>query len=139
MRTWSGYGLKTLRTSMEHSQSYVAEILQQMEAVRYLDGIGCRFPDGISVLAAAVSAYDLYAGMSREPSSEGVGAAIGKEIHRSVMLEVHQDGAPASPASEGEIVHAQDPGRRCLAEIEGTDVLEQGVAGDHHSEFAKQS
>jgi hypothetical protein len=68
VRTRSGYALKALRTSLPHPQDHVPEILEQVETVRYLDSTRCRFPDGVGVLAAAVTAYYLHTGMLSEPS-----------------------------------------------------------------------
>jgi hypothetical protein len=138
MTTGSGYGLKELRTPLEHSQDYVSEILEQVEAIRNLDGAGHSSLDGVGVLTAAVAADHFDVGVLSEPRGERFGAPVRKDVHQSVVLQVHMDSAPATPAPEGEVIHAQDP-RRCRAfEIERTDVPQQGVAGDRHAEFVKK-
>jgi hypothetical protein len=59
VRTGSGYGLKALRTPLEHPQHHICEVLDEVEAIRYLDGTRCRSPESIGVLSAAVTPYHL--------------------------------------------------------------------------------
>jgi hypothetical protein len=49
VRTGSRYGLKALRTPLEHPQEHVTEVLDEVETVSYLDGTRCRFPDGVGL------------------------------------------------------------------------------------------
>jgi hypothetical protein len=109
-----------------------------VKAVRYLDSLGRRFLDGIGVLATAVPAHYLYARMLCEPAGERFGAPIGQYVHHLAPFQIHQHGAPASSAPKGEVVYTQDPRCLRLSEVPGTNVLKQGVAGDRHSQFAKQ-
>jgi hypothetical protein len=137
-RPGSGYGLKALRTSLEHPQDHISEILDEVEAVRYLDDIGRRFPYGIGVLAAAVPADHLDSRMLREPPGEGVRAAVRQNANQHVTFEIYQYRSPATSAPEGEVVHTQDLGCPRFSEVTGTDVSRQGISRNHHSQFAEQ-
>ena len=124
MRTGSGYRFESLRTSLENAQHYVPEVLQEVEAIRYLYSIRRRLPDGVGILAAAIAADHFDAGVLGEPGGERTGIPVRQYVHQPVVLQIYQDGAPAMPAPEGEVVDAQDSWCRRLFESKGADVIE---------------
>ena len=114
-----GYARKKDRwVPQKHSQDHVLEVLQEVEAICYLDGTRCRPSDGIGVLSAAITAYHFYAGVLDEPRSGRSRAPIGQYVRQPVALQVNQYSSPAAPTPEGEVVYAQDSWRRRLYEVE---------------------
>jgi hypothetical protein len=90
VRTGSGYRLKSLRTSLEHAQHHVPEILQEVETIRYLDGTRRRPTDGVGILAAAIAAAHFDAGVLRDPRDERTGVPVRQHVHQPVVLQVHK-------------------------------------------------
>jgi hypothetical protein len=91
------------------------------------------------VLAATAPAHHLDPRMLRKPSGEGVRATVRQNIHRHVSFKIHQYRPVAGPATEGEVIHAQNPGRLAIRRLHRADVVQQHVPGDHDPEIFQKA
>ncbi len=123
----------------EYSRNHISEVLQEVEAVRNLHGIGYGSSCSLCVLTSTIPAHHLHTRMFPEPPGEGVRAAVGQNIHQRVPFEIHQNRPVAGPATESEVVHAQDPRRLTTREPHRADAVQQGVPGDHDPEVFQKA
>jgi hypothetical protein len=123
----------------EHSRNHVTQVLQEMEAISYLHGVRSGPPHRFGVLSATVPAHHLHPLMLTEPPGEAVRAPVGQNIHQCVTFEIHQYRPVAGPATEGEVVHTQDPRRSVGPKYRRTDVVEQGVSADYDPEIFQKA
>ena len=77
--------------------------------------------------------------MMLEPSSHGVGLAIGQHVDGPVALEIDDDGAVAPAAAPSPVVDADDPRRGRRLDRHRPDQPQQGVAADRHGEARGQA
>ena len=89
------------------------EILQQMKAVRDLDGLGRALARPLSIGGRPIAGDHGYSRMLLEPLGEGRCGAIREERHGLAALQIDQDGAIGVPFPEGEVVHTQHGGAFC--------------------------
>ncbi|GAB4200605.1 MAG: hypothetical protein OHK0022_21830 [Roseiflexaceae bacterium] len=100
-------GLKNRLMPLKNGLEYVAKVLDQMEAVGHLHGLGGTARGTLSILTAAVAADHLNARMVSQPLSQGSSRALGEQIHDLVTFQVNQDGAVDLAFAQGEIVNAE--------------------------------
>jgi hypothetical protein len=65
---------------------YIAQILQEVPAIRYLDGIGRALATTLGVVLPAIPTDDLDLVMRREPGRECFRGSVGEEIYRTVAF-----------------------------------------------------
>ena len=75
-----------------------------------------------------------------QPGGQGVGTAVGQQVHDLTPLEVAQDRAVAPPAAPRPVVHAEHSGCHGRRADGGapSDQPEQRVAADRRAEAAGQ-
>jgi hypothetical protein len=103
-------GVEDLRMRENHLVQRFAEILEQMKAVRNLDGGRGALACTLSVGLGAVACDHLHSRMLPEPLRQGLGRALRQQGHRLPEFQVHQDGAIRVAFPQGEIVHTEDLG-----------------------------
>ena len=123
----------------EHSRNHISEVLQEVEAVGNLHGARSDPTYSLAVLIAKVPAHHLDPRMLRKPSGEGVCATVRQNIHRHVSFKIHQYRPVAGPATEGEVVHAQNPGRLAMRRPHRADVVQHRVSGGHDPEIFQKA
>src|SRR5437588_12932433 len=91
----------------EHLLQCVGESLEQMETIRYLDGIRCSTSCRFGIAAPPIPADNLRCPMLGEPGHQRVGGAIRQEVDHAMPFQVHHHGAVPMPSAEGPIIHSQ--------------------------------
>jgi hypothetical protein len=84
-----------------------AKVLQEVEAIRDLEGLRSCLPCSFRIRAATGAAHDLDSRVVPQPYRKGCGFAVRQQIDDPTPFQVDQDGAIAESAMEGEIVHPQ--------------------------------
>ena len=128
MHGWSRNQIQDFGVVLEHPKNNVPEVLQKVETVRNLHGVRSCPPRRFGVLATTIPAHYLHPRMLPEPMGESVRAAVRQDIHQRVAFEIHQDRSVAGAPTESEVVHAQDPGRFVVPELQRADMVQQGVS-----------
>ena len=106
------------RGAVRRRRDGVAEVAQQVPAVRDLDRARGAAADAVGVGAGAVAGDDFDARVRLQPPRQRLGPPVGQQVHNAAPLEVHEDGPVAMAAAPGPIVHRQHargwrrPGRR---------------------------
>lgn len=77
--------------SHEESLQGISEILQEVPPVGNLHGIRRTTSGTVRIGAGSISADNLDARVSLQPSSKGISRAIGQQINRTVALKVDQN------------------------------------------------
>src|SRR5215204_3506848 len=131
--------VQNLSVLPEYSRNHVPEVLQKVEAVSDLYGVRSNPPRRFGVLSAAIPTHHLHTRMLRKPPGEGVRAPVGQNVHQRVTFEVHKYRPVAGPATEGEVVYAQDPRRLVTRKPHRADAAQQGITGDHDAEVFQQT
>ena len=80
----------------------IAEIAQQMPAIRNLDGVGCALSGTVGVGAGAIARDEGHARVLPQPHRQGLGLTVGKQIHHAVALQVDQDRAERWPRRQAQ-------------------------------------
>jgi hypothetical protein len=80
--------------------------------VHDLNRIRRAFGRSLNKRVAAISTYNLDAGMSLQPTFHARRLTIRQEIEGSVLLQVNKDRAVGMPFPKGEVIHAKNTGRR---------------------------
>src|SRR3954453_560363 len=75
-----------------------------MKPISYLNGVRRTLPDTLSIGAGAITANDLYGGVSPQPFGERVGFAVREEIERPGAFQMDEHGAVSVSATPGPIV-----------------------------------
>ena len=96
------------------------QVLEEVETVRDLNGVGSSLAGSLRVGTAAVAGDDLDAGMLPQPLGQGLGPAVGEQVDDAAALEVHQDRPILLAFPFGPIVHPEHPGHDRLG---GRDLL----------------
>jgi hypothetical protein len=94
----------------------LAQISQDMEAVRHLHGLWCSPPASIGVAPSAIPAQHFHSWMLQQPRRKGVGCPVREHIHPDMALQIDQQGAVLAAATEGKVIDAQHPRRPSLQE-----------------------
>jgi hypothetical protein len=100
-------GLKNHLMSLKNGLEHIAEVLNQMETVGHLHGLGGAAGGAFGILSASVAAEDLNTRMVCEPLGQGSGRALGEQVHDLVAVQANQDGAVDMAFAKGEIVNAE--------------------------------
>lgn len=116
----------------------LAEVVEQVPAVRDLERAGGTFGDRPSVLGRAVTGDDFDAGMGAEPRRDRVGRPVRQEIDGPPPLEVDEDRPPRSPSAPRPIIDAKGAGRSSLLNGGTVDETEDRVGARRHSQFPKE-
>ena len=66
---------------LEHPKNNVSQILQEMETVRNLHGIGCGSTCGLCILAATIPAHYLNTRMLPEPVGESIRTPVRQDVY----------------------------------------------------------
>lgn len=115
---------------VDHRPQRIAQIAQQMPAVRDLD----RRWRAVGVSPRAVTGDDLDTRVRPEPSGQGLGLPIRQQVDDLVALEIDQGGAVAVAAPERPVVDAQHPGWRSNHRGLAHHQAQQRVRADRHGE-----
>jgi hypothetical protein len=91
---------------LERALDGLGQILQQVEAVSYLDGLRCSLRGPLRVAAGAITADELDGRMSREPGCKCLGLAVGEEIGYESLLNVDENRAVRVTFSPRPVVDA---------------------------------
>jgi hypothetical protein len=122
----------------KHLSQRVREVLEQMKAIRDLNGIRGSLPSALRVGAAAVTSNDLDAGMRLQPVGQCLGPPIGEQVDHAAALEVHQDRAILLAFALGPVVHPEharhDGARRCAL----LQPAQERIAAGAHSQSGGQ-
>ncbi len=88
------------------------EILQQVKAISYLNGIGCTAACTFGIAPAPIPTDDLGATVLFQPRLKRFWLPVGQEVDHAVSLEINHDSAVAVTTAEGEVIDTQDA--RCV-------------------------
>ena len=77
----------------------IAEVAQQMPAIRHLDRLRRALAYSVGVGASTFTRDDLYPGMLTKPFRERLSLTVWQQVHDLVALEVDEDSAVAAPSS----------------------------------------
>src|SRR5215204_490546 len=86
----------------------LAQVLQEVPAVRHLYCRGRAFGDAAGVSLRAVPGDNLDAGMHSEPRAQCFRFTIRQEINRKALLQVDEKRAVSQTTAEGEVVNPDD-------------------------------
>jgi hypothetical protein len=119
----------------------VAEVAQQVPAVRDLDRVRRAAAHAVGVGPGAVARDDLDAGVRPEPCRQGLGPAVRQEVHHPAALQVDEDGPVPVAAAPGPVVDRQHPrGRTRLRDrVVPARQPQQGVGAGRHGEPRRQA
>jgi len=81
------------------------QVLQEMETVRDLRGVGRALACTLGIRARPIPRDDLHPGMLPQPLRDGLGGTIREEFHGLAACEIHQDRAIRMPFPQRKIVH----------------------------------
>jgi hypothetical protein len=84
------------------------EVLEEMEAIRHLNGLGGTARGAFREAAATVTAHHGNVRLHLEPLSQGVRLAIWQQIEHTVAFEVDEDRTVVLPTPESPVVDADD-------------------------------
>jgi hypothetical protein len=88
------------------------EVADQMPPVKDVLGLGCAWGGATRILRRAVTTADEDARMCPEPCGEGISRAIGPQVNRPMVLQIHQQGAVRTPTPQCPSVHPEEGGCR---------------------------
>src|SRR5882757_3024107 len=109
--TFHTYPQLTPRGTAQLLLDRLAQVLQQMEAVRDLPGLWRALARAISIETSAVPANDLNLGMSLEPFGSGGRRTIRQHIDHLSTLQVNNDCPVAATLSPAPVIDAGHPDR----------------------------
>ena len=107
----------------ENARDHVFEVLQKMEAISNLYSVRSKLPCCFGVLAAMIPAHYLHTRVLLKPPGEGVCATVRQDLYQSAVFKVHQDRPVVGSPTEGQVVHAQDPGCFVILELQRADMF----------------
>jgi hypothetical protein len=84
----------------------LAEVLDEMEAIDHLDGLGRASAKAIGVEVAPIATNHGDRRMLGEPGRDAGGRAVRQEVHDAVVREVDQDRAIPMTSPPGPLVDA---------------------------------
>jgi hypothetical protein len=117
----------------------LAQVVPQVPAVGYLDGLGSTGAGAIGVGAGTIAADNLDSGMGFEPVGQGGSLAVWQHVYESAGDHVQQD-RPVDPAlAQGEIVHTEHRDLANLRLGSPPQQPQQRVAADRHTQRGRQS
>ena len=125
--------------TQQHAPDHVAEVAQQMEAVRHLDRLRRAPARAVGVLPAPVAADDRDLRVLPQPRRDSRRRPIGQEVDESVPLQIDQHRPVAPPLAPGEIVHAADADRRGRWRGRAADQAQQGVRARRLAEIGGEA
>jgi len=103
-------------------------MLQEMPAVRYLDGMRGPLGHARAVCVGTVSRDHGHLGMRPQPRSDGLRQAILQEIHGAALFEIDHDRAVAVPLPVRPVVDANHVWGGSLSGLVRTDPAQHGLA-----------
>ncbi len=74
--------------ALEHPEQRVRDVAQEVPAVGHLDRLRGAAADAVRIGSSPVARHDRDAGVPKEPGRQGVGVAVGQEVHDLSPLEV---------------------------------------------------
>jgi len=127
--------------AVDHGANGVAEIAQEVPAIRHLDCIGGTLADAVCIRARTVTGDDLDPGVLTQPHCECLGLAVWQEFHDRVAFEIDEDGAVAVPSPPRPVVHPKNlwDRRRRLGDYRLGGHPQQRVGADWDGEPFGQS
>src|SRR5260221_2399886 len=67
------------------------QVVEQMNAIRHLPGLGSPLPSSFGVKAVAVTADDLHFGMPAQPTGDALGSAIREHVPHTPGIQGNED------------------------------------------------
>ncbi len=122
----------------EEALEGLAEVVQQVPAVRHLRGLGRAARRPVGVETATVTADDLDPGVFHEPRGDGVCGAVGEEVDDPVPLQIDQHRAEAAPAPPGPVIDPEDARGRYRRQRRGPDSVQECIRAGVESQRAEQ-
>jgi len=119
-----------------HGADGIAEVAQQVPAVRHLDRIRRALAHAVRVGAGPVARDDLDPGVLTEPPGQGFALPVGQQVHEPIALQVDQGRPVAVATAPGPIINGEGARRgRRLAIIAGrAGHPQQRVGADRHGQ-----
>jgi hypothetical protein len=110
----------------------LAQVLQQVPAVRDLKRLRRPFGGGLGVGRPAVAGDDLDAGVFLQPRRQRGAVPAHQDVEDAAALQVDEDGAVALALADGPVIDADVAGRRGGLIGGGLDAAQQGVRAGRH-------
>jgi hypothetical protein len=113
-------GLQGRALIMQEGLDGFPQVFDQMKPIYDLDSVGRAPANAIRIEGAPIAANDGHRGMLGQPVRNEVRGALRQEIKDVVILQVHQNGPVALPASPGPLIdpqHLWGRGRRHLSPL----------------------
>jgi hypothetical protein len=114
-------------------------VLDQVEPVRHLHGVGRTTASSIGVRAAAIARDHFDARMRLQPFNQWVGIARGEHVDWLVSLHIDEHRGVTRPATQRKIIDAQDAWRGNGCDPEHLDEPEQRIWAGRHTGLSGQS
>ncbi len=128
------HGLLLEQQVLEHER----EVVQEVPAIRDLDGIRSTFRQSSPVDVRAIPGSNLYLGTLLEPGNEALLRAFRKKIHHFASFEVHEYRPVRVGLPEGEVVDAERLHLVDAGDASVLDAPEQGIATGEQPQFRRQ-
>jgi hypothetical protein len=122
--------------ALEIAREDLAEIAEQVKAIRYLDGLWRPVSRASGIVLGAVAGNDFDPGMGAQPCGHSLGRALRQKIDRALLFEIHQDGAIDPALAQGKIVDAHDPGCGRVGRGAPTENPQDRIAAEGHPQVA---
>jgi hypothetical protein len=87
----------------------LAQVLEQMETVGDLSGLGCACSGAFSVEPMAIPGDDFYPRMLAQPRRQRGGGAIRRHVGDGCGLQIHEEGSPRGASAPGQLINANNP------------------------------
>ena len=134
-RRWGGsllrHGARSLTDSTAvtiHTALHgLAEIAEEVPSIRYLHGVRCALPGGISIGAGTVTGDNLDPVVTPQPGRKRVGLAVGQKVDDLVAFQVDQDGPVVLAAPPRPVIDSQHAGRRRQGHHRAVNQTQQGI------------
>jgi hypothetical protein len=137
-----GLGVDTrqlLGVGPEHIGPHVREVLQQVEPIRHLEGLGCPEARRFRIGLGPIPHEHLDPGMCLKPLGDSDSLPIGQDGQGTPPGKVQQERAIGVTLPQGEIIHAEDPRGADHRAGGAADRPQEGVPTDGEAERPTQS
>jgi hypothetical protein len=111
---------------------HLAEVLDDMESVGNLEGIGSASSSAVGIGTTPIPTDDLHTWVLGEPPGKGLCPPILREINPTPALQVDQDRPISLPTTEREVIDAEHPWRLQLRQRRGPDRTHHGIRAHRH-------
>ena len=123
-----------------HSGSQrVAQVAQDVPAVRDLAGLRGAVADSVGVGPGPVPGDHLDAGMPPQPGSQRARLSVWQQVDHFIAFQIHEHRAVAMATAQRPVVHPEHPGRRTRCRPRPGHQPQQGIRAGGHGKPAGEA